>query len=122
MRNILTIIGNLEANEKMRSILALADYGVETAKNGKVGVAKAISTLPDLIICDASMPGLDGFGVLSILSKNARTSSIPFIIITDKVKQSDFRKGMGLGADDYLSKPFDDASLLGCDRTKVVQK
>jgi CRP-like cAMP-binding protein len=58
------------------------------------------------------MPELDGYGVLHILSKNEETAAIPFIFLTAKTEKTDIRKGMNLGADDYLTKPFDDTDLL----------
>ena len=68
--------------------------------------------LPDLIICDIMMPELDGFGVLNILSKRSNTSDIPFIFLTAKSENADFRRGMNLGADDYITKPFYKDELL----------
>jgi len=67
---------------------------------------------PDLIICDIMMPELDGYGVLHMLSKNIETAAIPFIFLTAKAEKADHRKGMSMGADDYLTKPFDDMELL----------
>jgi len=90
----------------------LAGYQVDDAPDGKIGVEKAMNNAPDLILCDVMMPELDGFGVLKILNKRAETNKIPFIFLTAKAEKSDFRKGMGLGADDYITKPFDDAELL----------
>lgn len=72
----------------------------------------ALNYAPDLILCDVMMPELDGFGVLHILSKNAKTADIPFVFLTAKAEKEDFRKGMTLGADDYIVKPFDDVQLL----------
>ena len=112
MKKILLIEDNLEVRENTAEILELDGYEVLTAENGKVGVEKAQSEHPDLIICDIMMPELDGYGVLHILGKRADTSSIPFIFLTAKAERSDFRKGMTLGADDYLTKPFDDSELL----------
>jgi CRP-like cAMP-binding protein/CheY-like chemotaxis protein len=82
------------------------------AENGKIGVELAFSQKVDLIICDIMMPVLDGYGVIHLLSKNAKTSNIPFIFLTAKTERGDFRKGMEMGADDYLTKPFDDIELL----------
>jgi CRP-like cAMP-binding protein len=65
------------------------------------------------------MPELDGYGVLHLLSKNPETASIPFIFLTAKAEKSDYRKGMGLGADDYLTKPFDDMELLNAVETRL---
>jgi CheY-like chemotaxis protein len=112
MKKILLIEDNQQVRENTAEILELAYYEVETAENGKIGVEKAKSTAPDLIICDIMMPELDGYGVLHILSKDDHTRQIPFIFLTAKAERSDFRKGMNLGADDYLTKPFDDSELL----------
>ncbi|MEL7121153.1 MAG: cyclic nucleotide-binding domain-containing protein, partial [Bacteroidota bacterium] len=74
---------------------------------------------PDLIICDVMMPRLDGFGVLNILSKRADTADIPFIFLTAKAEKSDFRRGMNLGADDYITKPFYKDELLAVIETRL---
>jgi CRP-like cAMP-binding protein len=112
MKKILLIEDNLEIRENIAEILELANYSVLQAKNGKVGVEVAKKELPDLIICDVMMPQLDGYGVLHLLGKTLATSGIPFIFLTAKAEKEDFRKGMNLGADDYLTKPFDDIQLL----------
>lgn len=112
MKKILLIEDNPEVRENTAEILELANYTVLTAENGKVGVEKAQREHPDLIICDIMMPELDGYGVLHILSKKPETARIPFIFLTAKTEKSDIRKGMTLGADDYLTKPFDDTDLL----------
>ncbi len=98
--------------ENTAEILSLASYEVITAVNGKEGAEAAQKVLPDLIVCDIMMPELDGYGVLHILSKRPETASIPFIFLTAKAEKQDMRKGMNLGADDYLTKPFDDTELL----------
>ncbi len=112
MKKILLIEDNLEVRENTSEILQLAGYEVVAAHNGKVGVEAAQKEKPDLIICDIMMPELDGYGVLHILSKKKETSAIPFIFLTAKTEKTDIRKGMNLGADDYLTKPFDDTELL----------
>lgn len=112
MKKILLIEDHQEIRENTAEILSLANYEVIEAENGKIGVEKAKAEKPDLIICDIMMPQLDGYGVLHMLSKNSGTSGIPFIFLTAKSEKEDFRKGMNLGADDYLIKPFDDIELL----------
>ncbi|RAU82754.1 response regulator [Pontibacter arcticus] len=112
MKKILLIEDNPEIRENTAEILELANYTVVEADNGKTGVDLARKELPDLIVCDIMMPQLDGYGVLHLLSKNPETSGIPFIFLTAKAEKEDFRKGMNLGADDYLTKPFDDVELL----------
>jgi DNA-binding response OmpR family regulator len=112
MKKILLIEDNTEVRENTSEIISLANYEVVTAENGKVGVELAQKERPDLIICDIMMPELDGYGVLHILSKKPETAGIPFIFLTAKTEKNDVRKGMNLGADDYLTKPFDDTELL----------
>lgn len=112
MKKILLIEDNEGVRENTAEILELAGYQVETAENGKQGVAAAGKDDFNLIICDIMMPELDGYGVLHILNKNPKTSSIPFIFLTAKSEKTDFRKGMSLGADDYLTKPFEETDLL----------
>lgn len=112
MKKILVIDDNTAIRENTAEILSLAGYGTSTAENGKVGVEMAIRELPDLIVCDIMMPELDGYGVLHLLKKNPATEHIPFIFLTAKTERTDFRKGMEMGADDYITKPFDDLELL----------
>lgn len=111
-RTILLIEDNEEVRENTAEILELADYEVILAENGKVGVTLAKEHLPDLIICDIMMPLLDGYGVLHILSRDTATAGIPFIFLTAKAEKGDFRKGMKMGADDYITKPFEELDLL----------
>ena len=111
-KKILIIEDNRDLRENISEMLELAGYNVTSASNGKIGLEKAQSTNPDLIICDVMMPVLDGFSVLRILSNNSVTASIPFIFLTAKAEKKDFRKGMSLGADDYITKPFDESDLL----------
>ncbi|GDX53232.1 transcriptional regulator [Bacteroidota bacterium] len=112
MKTILLIEDNRDLRENISEMLDLAGYKTETASNGKLGLEKAQTLMPDLIICDVMMPVLDGFSVLRILSNNSVTAGIPFIFLTAKAEKSDFRKGMSLGADDYITKPFDESDLL----------
>lgn len=119
MKKILFIEDNKDVRENTAEILELAQYHVITAANGKEGVELAQKEKPDLIICDIMMPILDGHGVLHLLSKNEETSSIPFIFLTAKAERSDFRKGMEMGADDYLTKPFDDVELLNAIESRL---
>ncbi len=112
MKKILVIEDNLEVRENLAEILELSGYKVAAAEDGTEGVDLALSQRPDLIICDVMMPKLDGFGVLNILSKRSETADIPFIFLTAKAEKSDFRRGMNLGADDYITKPFYKDELL----------
>src|ERR671912_1560226 len=111
-KTILVIDDNNDLRENTAEILDLAGYKTFTAENGKRGVEVATKEKPDVIVCDIMMPELDGYGVLHLLRKNADTQNIPFIFLTAKTERSDFRKGMEMGADDYITKPFDDIELL----------
>ncbi|MBS1744572.1 MAG: response regulator [Bacteroidetes bacterium] len=112
MKKILVIEDNHDVRENIAEILELSNYDVFTAENGKVGVELALTKNPDLIICDIMMPVLDGYGVLHLLNKHIETFGIPFIFLTAKTEKADVRKGMELGADDYITKPFDGIDLL----------
>ncbi len=111
-RTILVIDDNNDIRENTAEILDLAGYKTFTAENGKRGVEIAMKEKPSLIVCDIMMPELDGYGVLHLLRKNPGTENIPFIFLTAKTERSDFRKGMEMGADDYITKPFEDIELL----------
>ena len=112
MKSVLVIDDNADIRDNTSEILELAGYKTFTAENGKTGVEIAQKEKPDIIVCDIMMPELDGYGVLHLLRKNADTEQIPFVFLTAKTERSDFRKGMEMGADDYITKPFEDIELL----------
>jgi len=112
MKKILLIEDNDDIRNNTAEILELSNYKVIVGENGKIGVKKAIEYTPDLIICDIMMPVLDGYGVLHAVHKNDAIKNTPFIFLTAKTERSDFRKGMELGADDYITKPFSATELL----------
>jgi CRP/FNR family cyclic AMP-dependent transcriptional regulator len=112
MKKILFIEDNADIRENTAEILELANYKVFTAENGKVGVEIALKEKPDLIICDIMMPVLDGYGVLHLIQKNPEIQNTPFIFLSAKTERSDIRKGMVMGADDYITKPFEGTELL----------
>ena len=131
MKKILIIEDNQEVRENLEEILELYGYETIGALNGKIGVEQALVHQPDLILCDVMMPELDGYGVIHMLSRNTKTASIPFIFLTAKAEKTDFRKGMNLGADDYLTKPFEELELLNAielrlkknaGKTKVIER
>lgn len=112
MKKILLIEDNKEVRENTAEILELTGYKVATASDGRKGIEEVSKEKPDLIICDIMMPVLDGYGVLHLLSKNNDTANIPFIFLTAKAERGEVRKGMEMGADDYITKPFDKIDLL----------
>lgn len=119
MRKVLLIEDNTEIRENMAEILELSGYNVTTAADGKLGVEAAMETRPDVIVCDIMMPVLDGYGVIHMLQKNPDTRNIPFIFLTAKAERAEIRKGMELGADDYLTKPFDGTELLNAVESRL---
>ena len=121
-KRIVLIEDNKAVRENISEILEFSDYEVLGAENGKAGVDLVNRELPDLIICDIMMPELDGYGVLHLLSKSPKTATIPFIFLTAKSERADFRKGMEMGADDYISKPFDDVELLSAIESRLKKK
>lgn len=121
-QKILIIEDNDDIRESTAEILELASFEVYQANNGKTGVELANTNLPDLILCDIMMPELDGYGVLYLLNKNPQTSAIPFIFLTAKAERMDMRKGMEMGADDYLVKPFDDVELLNAIESRLDKR
>jgi CheY-like chemotaxis protein len=122
MKKALVIEDNDDIREGTAEILDLAGYEVFTAKNGKIGVELAIKNLPDIILCDIMMPELDGYGVLYLLQKNPKTAAIPFIFMTAKAERADMRKAMEMGADDYLTKPFDDMELFSAIESRLKKR
>ncbi|TDG36629.1 response regulator [Pedobacter changchengzhani] len=121
-KKVLIIEDNDDIRESTAEVLDLAGYETFTAKHGKIGVDMATKHLPDVILCDIMMPELDGYGVLYLLHKNPATANIPFIFITAKTERADMRKGMEMGADDYLTKPFDDVELFKAIESRFKKK
>jgi DNA-binding response OmpR family regulator len=119
---ILIIEDNEDIRESTSEILELANYQVYQASNGKQGIDLAIKHIPDVILCDIMMPELDGYGVLHLLNKREDTALIPFIFITAKADRMEIRKGIEMGADDYLTKPYDDIELLNAIESRLKKR
>ncbi|RCJ35727.1 diguanylate cyclase [Nostoc punctiforme NIES-2108] len=112
MPKILIIEDEEAVRENLLDLLEAEDFETIAAANGRIGVHLAISEVPDLILCDIMMPEIDGYGVLTALRQEPSTATIPFIFLTAKSAKSDFRQGMDMGADDYITKPFTRSELL----------
>ena len=121
MKKVLFIEDDTVVRENTAELLELADYEVITASNGKSGVAIAKQEKPDIVICDIMMPEMDGYGVLQELSKDPETQHIPFIFLSAKTEHKDIRKGMDLGADDYLTKPFEEEELISAIESRLAK-
>src|ERR1051325_7603398 len=112
MKKVLIIEDDDVIRNNTAEMLELAGYKSIKAENGKIGVSLALKEIPDLIICDIAMPVMDGYETLYLLGKNSSTADIPFIFLTARTEKADLRKGMNMGADDYIFKPFEEMELL----------
>lgn len=122
MKKILVIESNQIIRDNIADLLELVGYNINVCANGKEGVEKAQALAPDLIICDINIPLLDGYAVLHILQKNPLTATIPFIFLTEKAEKEAIRKGMEMGADDFLAKPVGDTALLKAVETRLKKR
>ncbi len=121
MKKILLIEDDKALRENTEELLELSGYSVVTAANGKIGITTAKEELPDLIVCDIMMPEVDGYGVLQYLSSDENTKHIPFIFLSAKTEHKEVRKGMDLGADDYLTKPFEEEDLMSAVESRLAK-
>jgi CheY-like chemotaxis protein len=119
---VLVIEDEEALREEVVDLLGYAGYSVVEAKNGKAGLTLAQESLPDIILCDVSMPKMDGFEVLMALRQSEATASIPLIFLTARADRSFLRHGMELGADDYLTKPFTHNELLTAVKARLARK
>jgi len=121
MKTILLIEDDRALRENTEELLELSGYTMITAPNGKIGIQTAKEKLPDLIVCDIMMPEVDGYGVLKELSSNEKTKHIPFIFLSAKTEHKEIRRGMDLGADDYLTKPFEEEDLVNAIESRLAK-
>ncbi|MBT8394016.1 MAG: response regulator, partial [Bacteroidia bacterium] len=121
MKKVLLIEDDTTLRENTAELLELEKFKVFTAANGKEGLEKAKKELPNVIVCDIMMPKLDGYGVLKGLSNSEKTKYIPFIFLSAKTERKDVRKGMNLGADDYITKPFEEEELITAIESRLAK-
>lgn len=121
MKKVLLIEDDRALRENTEELLELSGYSVITAANGKLGIQAAKEYLPDIIVCDIMMPELDGYSVLEDLSSNEGTKHIPFIFLSAKTEHKEIRKGMDMGADDYLTKPFEEEDLISALESRLAK-
>lgn len=119
---ILAIEDEEDILDNIKIFLESENYEVIIAKDGIEGLKILKTTKPDLILCDIMMPRMNGYSVLSEISKDENLSHIPFIFLTAKVDKKDLRKGMELGADDYVFKPFTYEELLTAIKTRITKQ
>ncbi len=121
MTKVLLIEDDSVLRENIAELLELSDFEVLTAPNGKLGLKSININIPDIIVCDIMMPELDGYEVLSQVTKNTKTKHIPFIFLSAKTEHQDVRKGMNLGADDYITKPFTEDELVSAIKSRLAK-
>ncbi|MCY7381287.1 MAG: EAL domain-containing response regulator [Microcoleus sp. CAN_BIN18] len=122
MKKILVIEDDQVIRENILKLLKAEGFDVTGASNGSQGLSAAVSSLPDVILCDVMMPELDGYGVLVALRSHPLTATVPFVFLTGKAERSEVRQGMELGADDYLTKPFSKAELVGAISSRLKKQ
>lgn len=122
MTRILVIEDEIILRDEVVNWLTLEGYEAASAPDGIEGINDAFSHPPDLVVCDITMPRLDGHGVLLEMRANPATTDIPFIFVTARAAYEDVRTGMDLGADDYISKPFTRIELLQAIQTRLEKK
>ena len=122
MKKILIIEDETNIRESVAELLEMKGYGVTEAENGDRGVQTAFEDKPDLILCDIMMPGMNGHDVLTAIRNKKGYASIPFIFLTALSQKDDIRKGMNLGADDYLVKPFKARDLYEAIETRLARQ
>ncbi len=122
MKTILVIEDEPAIRTNVVRILSHLGFQPVGAEDGAKGVQMAKAYLPDLIVCDILMPGLDGYEVLAALRQNPDTASIPFIFLSAKADRSDLRQGMNLGADDYITKPFTTQELVDAIQSRLQKQ
>lgn len=112
MAKVLIVDDSPTETYKLTSMLEKHGHSVVTAQNGEAGVAEARKELPDVVLMDVVMPGLNGFQATRQLSKGNETSAIPIIIVTTKDQETDKVWGMRQGAKAYLTKPVEEKLLI----------
>lgn len=121
MKTILLIEDDTALRENTAELLELAGYKIYAAPNGKIGIEKARKETPDIIICDIMMPEIDGYGVLEAMALGEITKHIPFIFLSARSEHKEIRKGMDMGADDYLTKPFEEEELMSAIESRLAK-
>ncbi len=119
MKRILVIDDDAKLRQQCVEVLRFEGYEVAEARNGREGVERAKQSVPDLVLCDITMPEMNGHRVLEALRAEPRTAHVPFVFLTGWSEKEDVRTGMNLGADDYLVKPMMPAELAAAVRARL---
>ncbi len=121
-KKILVVEDETLVREGIVELLSSEGFDMYSAPDGDEGLKLAQKHIPDLIICDIMMPTLDGYELLELLQQEEETATIPFIFLTAKSEKTDMRRGMDLGADDFLTKPFKANELFKAVQTRIQKK
>jgi DNA-binding NarL/FixJ family response regulator len=119
VKRILVIDDDVKLRQQFAELLRLEGYNVVEARNGREGVDQARRDVPDLVLCDITMPEMNGHRVLETLRAEPRTAHVPFIFLTAWNDPADLRTGMNLGADDYLTKPMVPSELTAAVQARL---
>jgi DNA-binding response OmpR family regulator len=122
MKRVLIVEDDLMIRENLVEVLEMENFVTLSTMDGVAGLELAQEYLPDIIICDVMLPGLNGYSLLDAIRKNMQTAAIPFIFLSAKAAQSDLREGMSLGADDYLTKPYTTQDLLDAINARLIER
>ena len=121
MAKVLVIEDEMQIRLNLQIMLKAEGHQVVTAANGREGIARVAENRPDLVLCDVMMPELDGFGVLEHLRSDPANADLPFVFLTALDDRASMRRGMNLGADDFLNKPFTRDELLEAIQSRLAK-
>jgi DNA-binding NarL/FixJ family response regulator len=119
VKRILVIEDDAKLRQHYIELLRLEGYAISEARNGRDGIERARREVPDLVLCDITMPEMNGHRVLETLRAEPRTAHVPFVFLTGWTEREDVRTGMNLGADDYLTKPVEPDELAATIRARL---
>jgi len=122
MKKILIIEDDAVLRQNTAQFLKGAGYRAFVAKDGIIGVRQTLTHIPDLILCDISMPNMNGYEFYKTIQQISITSTIPLVYLSARAENEDIRAGMQLGADDYMIKPFDFTELLKVVETRLAKQ
>ncbi|MCF8179328.1 MAG: response regulator [Sulfuritalea sp.] len=119
MATVMIIEDEVAIRDNLRRFLQIEGYAVVEAENGQQGLDKIRACLPDLILCDVMMPELDGFSLLKMLRADPHTAAVPFVFLTASAEKENLQLGQELGADEYVTKPFNLMDLAALIRRRL---
>jgi len=120
MQRILFIEDDDDIRDNVVELLEAEGMTAISASTGEDGLRLALESPPDLILCDITLPGMDGYAVIRAVSEYPQTEGVPFVFVSARAERPDIRHGMNLGADDYITKPFARAELLETVRSRLA--